>query len=54
MRRKVTAGFGTLASRQAFMSISGLFNLYFFVYFFFLPRGLIIFRLGSCLIDFST
>lgn len=38
MRRKVTAGFGTLASRQAFMSISGLFNLYFFVYFFFPPK----------------
>lgn len=52
MRQKVTAGFGTLASRQAFMSISGLFNLYFSVYFFF-PGELIIFRLGSCLIDFS-
>lgn len=52
MRRKVTAGFGTLASRQAFMSISGLFNLYFSVYFF-CPGELIIFRLGSCLIDFS-
>lgn len=38
MRRKVTAGFGTLASRQAFMSISGLFNLYFSVYFFFSRR----------------